>query len=82
MGSNCAAASRDICGELGFTVRGGAGRIAPVLRLGRHLLVLHPEIANQLRDRKLGHLQAGAPEMIVSANIGCITHLQCGSAVR
>ena len=42
--------------------------------------VLQPEIAYQLRDRKLGNLQAGAPEVIVSANIGCITHLQSGTA--
>jgi glycolate oxidase iron-sulfur subunit len=42
--------------------------------------VLQPEIAYQLRDRKLGHLQDMAPEVIVSANIGCITHLQSGTA--
>ncbi|OOG48446.1 glycolate oxidase subunit GlcF [Polaromonas sp. A23] len=42
--------------------------------------VLQPEIATQLRDRKLGHLQDMAPELIVSANIGCITHLQSGTA--
>ena len=42
--------------------------------------MLNPEIATQLRDRKLGHLEATAPEVIVSANIGCITHLQSGTA--
>ncbi len=42
--------------------------------------VLQPELASQLRDRKLGHLSEMAPEMIVSANIGCITHLQSGTA--
>ena len=41
--------------------------------------VLFPELALPLRDRKLGHLQAGAPNIIVSANIGCITHLQSGT---
>ena len=41
--------------------------------------VLQPEIAYQLRDRKLGHLNEMAPEVIVSANIGCITHLQSGT---
>lgn len=41
--------------------------------------VLYPELALPLRDRKLGHLQAGAPNIIVSANIGCITHLQSGT---
>jgi glycolate oxidase iron-sulfur subunit len=41
--------------------------------------VLNPEIAYQLRDRKLGHLEASGPAVIVSANIGCITHLQSGT---
>jgi glycolate oxidase iron-sulfur subunit len=42
--------------------------------------VLQPELAYQLRDRKLGHLAALAPQAIVSANIGCIQHLQTGTA--
>jgi len=42
--------------------------------------VLHPDIAHELRDRKLGHLGALQPSAIASANIGCITHLQSGTA--
>ena len=41
--------------------------------------VLQPELAYQLRDRKLGNLAEMAPAVIVSANIGCITHLQSGT---
>ena len=41
--------------------------------------VLNPDLSHQLRDRKLGHLGALQPEVIVSANIGCITHLQSGT---
>jgi glycolate oxidase iron-sulfur subunit len=41
--------------------------------------VLNPELATQLRDRKLGHLQRTGVQRIVSANIGCITHLQSGT---
>jgi glycolate oxidase iron-sulfur subunit len=41
--------------------------------------VLHPDIAHTLRDRKVGHLQALHPRAILSANIGCITHLQSGT---
>jgi glycolate oxidase iron-sulfur subunit len=41
--------------------------------------VLQPQIAYELRDRKLGHLSEGQPQTIVSANIGCITHLQSGT---
>ncbi|CAO1667413.1 MULTISPECIES: glycolate oxidase subunit GlcF [unclassified Halomonas] len=37
--------------------------------------ITQPEIATQLRDNKLNALEAGNPEMIVTANIGCQTHL-------
>ena len=42
--------------------------------------VLQPDIAHALRDRKLGHLGELQPAAILSANIGCITHLQSGTA--
>ena len=46
--------------------------------------VINPDLAYQLRDRKLGHLQAtfagSAPDLIVSANMGCIMHLQSGTS--
>jgi glycolate oxidase iron-sulfur subunit len=42
--------------------------------------MLHADIAHELRDRKLGHLAELAPRAIVSANIGCIAHLQSGTA--
>ena len=66
-------------GALGFQVQ--------VARTESHLCcgsagtysVLQPELAYPLRDRKLGHLQALVPEAILSANIGCITHLQSGT---
>jgi len=41
--------------------------------------VLNPDIAYTLRDRKLGHLGELQAQTIVSANIGCITHLQSGT---
>jgi glycolate oxidase iron-sulfur subunit len=41
--------------------------------------VLHPKIAHELRDRKLGNLEATGAKEIVSANIGCISHLQSGT---
>lgn len=67
-------------GALGFTVQ--------VARSESHLCcgsagtysVLNPELSYQLRDRKLGHLNALQPDVMVSANIGCIGHLQSGSA--
>jgi glycolate oxidase iron-sulfur subunit len=70
-------------GELGFNVKitgceahlccGSAGTYS----------VLNPKLSYQLRDRKLGHLNETfgetPPQTIVSANIGCITHLQSGT---
>jgi glycolate oxidase iron-sulfur subunit len=41
--------------------------------------VLQPALAGELRSRKLAALQASAPAMILSANIGCISHLQSGT---
>jgi glycolate oxidase iron-sulfur subunit len=68
-------------GDMGFEVRltnneshlccGSAGTYS----------VLNPDLSTQLRDRKLGHLGELSPEVIVSANIGCITHLQSGTDV-
>ncbi|WP_137893111.1 glycolate oxidase subunit GlcF [Ramlibacter sp. 2FC] len=43
--------------------------------------ILQPELAGRLRERKLGHLTAGLPMRIASANIGCILHLQQTSPV-
>ncbi|MCE8010672.1 glycolate oxidase subunit GlcF [Billgrantia desiderata] len=37
--------------------------------------ITQPELATQLRDNKLNALEAGNPETIVTANIGCQTHL-------
>ncbi len=47
--------------------------------------VLQPALAYQLRDRKLNALGDAcggqAPDAILSANVGCITHLQSGTDV-
>jgi glycolate oxidase iron-sulfur subunit len=43
--------------------------------------VLQPVLATELRDRKLENLLATGPEVIVSANIGCLNHLQSGTEV-
>jgi glycolate oxidase iron-sulfur subunit len=41
--------------------------------------ILQPELALQLRDRKLANLEATGAPLVVSANIGCIAHLQSGT---
>ena len=38
--------------------------------------LLQPELSHELRGRKLANLAAGGPELIVTANIGCLSHLQ------
>jgi glycolate dehydrogenase iron-sulfur subunit len=43
--------------------------------------LLQPAIAGELRSRKLAALSEGRPEQIVTANIGCLTHLQSAAPV-
>jgi glycolate oxidase iron-sulfur subunit len=43
--------------------------------------ILQPEIAGELKTRKLASLHAGRPDVIATANIGCLAHLQSGSAL-
>jgi len=67
--------------ELGFAVQ--------VATMESHLCcgsagtysVINPDISTTFRDRKLGHLDALKPKAILSANVGCITHLQSGTDV-
>ncbi len=43
--------------------------------------VLQPELSKQLRANKLRALTAGEPELIASANIGCISHLGAAAGI-
>ena len=43
--------------------------------------LLQPELSQQLRSSKLDALQRGQPELILSANIGCLTHLETGTGI-
>ena len=43
--------------------------------------ILQPTLAGQLRDNKLAALLAGEPTVLATANVGCQTHLQSGSAL-
>ena len=67
-------------GRLGWEVKPAAGESHLCCGSAGTYSVLQPELATQLRDRKLGHLEPLAPDVIVSANIGCIQHLQSGTA--
>jgi glycolate oxidase iron-sulfur subunit len=43
--------------------------------------ILQPAVAEQLRERKLAALQMPRPDVILSANVGCIVHLAGSSEV-
>lgn len=64
---------------LGFDVRVATNKSHLCCGSAGTYSVLQPEIAHTLRDRKLGHLGALEPAQILSANIGCIQHLQSGT---
>ena len=67
-------------GALGFNIKTASCEAHLCCGSAGTYSVLQPEIAYQLRDRKLGNLGEMKPDVIVSANIGCITHLQSGTA--
>jgi glycolate oxidase iron-sulfur subunit len=43
--------------------------------------ILQPELSAQLKRNKLSALASGAPEEILTANIGCLAHLQSGTGL-
>jgi glycolate oxidase iron-sulfur subunit len=43
--------------------------------------LLQPAISLELRGRKLAALASGEPQAIATANIGCLAHLQAGTAI-
>lgn len=65
--------------DLGFTVQVARNEAHLCCGSAGTYSVLNPGMATDLRDRKLGHLNELKPDVITSANIGCITHLQSGT---
>ena len=43
--------------------------------------IFQPKLSQTLKINKLEHLQASNPQMIVTANIGCLMHLQKGTKI-
>jgi glycolate oxidase iron-sulfur subunit len=68
-------------GDLGFQIKVTANESHLCCGSAGTYSVLNPDLSKQLRDRKLGHLNALEPQGVISANIGCITHLQSGSGL-
>jgi glycolate oxidase iron-sulfur subunit len=67
--------------QLGFGVRLASDESHLCCGSAGTYSVLQPELSKQLRERKLQGLAPQDGEVIVSANIGCIQHLQSGTAV-
>ena len=65
---------------LGFNVQVAANESHLCCGSAGTYSVLQPALAYQLRDRKLANLQPLEAQTIVSANIGCIQHLQTGTS--
>ncbi len=64
-----------ILSELGYTLTAVQDAHLCCGSAGTYSL-LQPELSTQLRDNKLASLSAGQPELIATANIGCLHHLQ------
>ena len=43
--------------------------------------ILQPDIATQLRDRKIQHIKTTRPDVVAAGNIGCITQLAGGMTI-
>ncbi len=67
--------------ELGFNIKTASCEAHLCCGSAGTYSVLQPELSYQLRDRKLVNLGEMKPAAILSANIGCITHLQSGTDV-
>ena len=69
---------------LGFNIKLNGGEAHLCCGSAGTYSALNPALSSQLRERKLGHLHRTfgdtPPDAIVSANMGCITHLQSGTA--
>ena len=67
--------------RLGFDVRVAANEANLCCGSSGTYSVLQPELSLELRDRKLANLTGESPQAIISANVGCILHLQSGTPI-
>lgn len=69
-----------VLGELGFQLVPFAESHLCCGSAGTYSIT-QKELSQDLRARKLGHIETVKPDMIISSNMGCISHLQGGTAV-
>ena len=66
--------------KLGFDISLAVGEAHLCCGSAGTYSVLQPALSKQLRQRKLAQLLPLQPQAIVSANVGCIQHLQAGTS--
>jgi glycolate oxidase iron-sulfur subunit len=66
--------------DVGFVVSHAAGESHLCCGSAGTYSVMQPKLATALRDRKLASIAPLGVQAIVSANVGCIQHLQTGTA--
>ncbi|MDF1587528.1 glycolate oxidase subunit GlcF [Marinimicrococcus flavescens] len=71
---------KQLLGEAGFTVRDVPEGHLCCGSAGTYNL-LQPEIAGQLKERKIANIERVRPEVIATGNVGCITQIASGTAV-
>ena len=67
-----------ILGDAGFTLTPVPDAHLCCGSAGTYSL-LHPAIANRLRDDKVRALESGAPAAVATANVGCLAHIGAGT---
>jgi glycolate oxidase iron-sulfur subunit len=78
-GQRITAQPKDLLRAAGFTVKDIAEGHICCGSAGTYNL-LQPELASQLRARKLGHIARVRPDVVATGNIGCIVQLTGGAA--
>jgi glycolate oxidase iron-sulfur subunit len=79
-GQQVKAAPKALLARAGFTVREPAESHICCGSAGTYSM-LQPELSGQLRDRKVGHLEALGVDVIAAGNIGCITQIESATDV-
>jgi glycolate oxidase iron-sulfur subunit len=77
-GQKITALPKDLLKRAGFTVKEAAESHLCCGSAGTYNL-LQPEIAGQLRERKLGNIDRTGADLIAAGNIGCLTQLAGGA---
>jgi glycolate oxidase iron-sulfur subunit len=78
-GQRITAQPKDLLRAAGFTIKEIAEGHICCGSAGTYNL-LQPELARQLRERKLGHIARVRPDVVATGNVGCIVQLTDGAA--